>query len=82
MVKLLLSENYSLSSSTLSSKNNVQILKNVQKKQVFNEIIWLITTNIRIKSRSHRSDESRPEARHGYKYTKYKKCISAMMLMY
>ena len=72
--KLLLFENYLLSSSALSSRNNVHILKNVQKNKCayFNEIILiLINVKIKMKNRSHRSDVNRTRARHGHKYTKY-----------
>ena len=31
--------------------------------------------------RSHRYDINRPRSRHGHKYSKYKKCLSMMMLM-
>ena len=31
--------------------------------------------------RSHRSDINRTRARHGYKYTKYKMCLSMRMVM-
>ena len=49
--ELLLFENYSLSSSTLSSKNNRKYSKKCAKKQVllFNDVIWLITMKIRLK---------------------------------
>ena len=30
---------------------------------------------MKMKNRSHRSDITRPRARHGHKYTKYKKCL-------
>ena len=36
---------------------------------------------MRMKSRSHRCDIKRPRPRHGYKYSKYKKCLTLMMLI-
>ena len=63
--ELLLLENYSHSSSTLSSKIKGHILKNKQKsKCVFIHEI--------IKNRSHRSNISRPMSRDGHKYSEYK----------
>ena len=34
-----------------------------------------------MKNRSHRYDINRPRPRHGYKYTKYKMCLSVMMVI-
>ena len=34
-----------------------------------------------IKKRSHRYDMNRPRPRHGHKYTKYKMCLSIMMVI-
>ena len=34
-----------------------------------------------MKNRSHRYD-NRPRPRHGYKYTKYKMCLSIMVVTY
>ena len=34
-----------------------------------------------MKNRSHRYDINRTRLRHGYKYTKYKMCLSMMMVM-
>ena len=31
---------------------------------------------------SHRYDINRPSSRHGIKYSKYKKCLSMMMLIF
>ena len=33
-----------------------------------------------MKNRSHRYDIKRPRPRHGHKYTKYKMCLSLMMV--
>ena len=34
-----------------------------------------------MKKGSHRYDINRPRSRHGHKYSKYKKCLSKMMLI-
>ena len=34
-----------------------------------------------MKNRSHRCDMNRTRSRHDYKYTKYKMCLSMMMIM-
>ena len=61
------------------------ILKNKQKsKHVFtHEITQLIITNMKMKmkNRSHRYNINRPWSRHGHKFSKYKKCLSMMMLI-
>ena len=61
------------------------ILENKQKNKCVcvHEIIRLIIIEIedeneKKKTRSHRCDMNR----HGYKYSKYKKCLSIMMLIY
>ena len=36
---------------------------------------------LKMKNRSHRYDINRPTPRHGYKYTKYKMCLSIMMVI-
>ena len=82
----MLFENYSISSSTLSSKNNRADSKKCAKKQVclfvyFNENIWLIIMKVKKKNRSHRYNINRPTSRHMLTYTKYKKCLSMMMLV-
>ena len=33
------------------------------------------------KNRSHRYDNNRPRSRHEYKYSKYKRCLSMMILI-
>ena len=81
-VELLLFENYSHSSFTLTSKTIGHILKNKQKKVVYvHKIIQLILTKMKmkIKSRSHRNDINRPRARH--KHSKYERSLSMMMLI-
>ena len=35
----------------------------------------------KMKNRSHRYDKNRPKNRHGQKKSKYKKCLSMMMLL-
>ena len=35
---------------------------------------------MKIKNKSHRYDINRPRSRHGHKYSKYKKCLTMMML--
>ena len=37
---------------------------------------------MKIKNSSNRSDKNRPGDRHGHKYSKYKKCLSMMMLIF
>ena len=82
---LFLFENYSHSSSTLLSKNR-SYSKNYKQKNkcvCFHEIMWLIIMKMetKMKNRSHRCDINRPRARHGRKYSKYKKCLGMMMLI-
>ena len=85
--ELLLFENYLLSSSTLSSKNNRAYSKECAKKQVclfvyFNEIIWLIIIKVKKKNRSDKYNINRPTSRHGLTYTnKHKEYVSMMMLI-
>ena len=35
----------------------------------------------KMKNSSHRCDTNRTRSRHGYRYTKYKMCLSMMMFM-
>ena len=81
----LLLENYLHSSSTLSSKNNRTYSKEKQKNKNFciHEIIRLIIIKMKMKmkNRSHRYDINRSRSRHRHKYSKYKKCLSVMMLI-
>ena len=83
--ELLLFENYSHSSSTLSSKNNWTYSKNKQiKKCVFiQEIIRLIMIKIKMKMKnsSHRYDINRPAPGHGQKYREHQ-CLRTMMLIF
>ena len=83
--ELLLLENYSLTSSSLSSKNNRRYSKKIIKNKYvcLNEVIWLITMKkmLKMKKRSHRYDINRPRPTNGHKYTKYKMCFSVMMVI-
>ena len=76
---------YFISSSLLSSKTNMRYPKKCAKNicVCFNEIVWLIIMKIKLKMkhRSHRYDINKTRLRHGYKYAKYKICLS-MMVMY
>ena len=47
------------------------------------EIIQLIIMKMKMnkENRSYRYDINRPRFRHGHKYSKYKKCLSMMMLI-
>ena len=72
--ELLLFDNHSLSSSTLSSKNNRRPSKKYTKNRYvcLNEFIWLMTMKMRLKmkNRSHRYEINIPRPRHGHKYAK------------
>ena len=65
--ELLLFENYSHSSSTLSSKNNRTYSKKKQKNKCLciHEIIWFVVMKMKMKmkNRSHRYDINRPRPR-------------------
>ena len=67
-------ENYLLSSSTLSSKNNRAYSKIINKCPCFNMIISLIIKKIKMKMKngSHRYDINRSGPKHGHIHTKYK----------
>ena len=84
----MLFENYLLSSSTLSFKNNRAYSKKCVKKHVYlfvyvNEIIWLIVMKVKKKSRSYKYDINRPTFKHGLTCTnKHKNCLSMMMLIW
>ena len=54
-------------------KNHVRLL---------NEVMRLMTMKImlKMKNRSHRYDINRPRLRHGHNYSKYKLCLSVMMV--
>ena len=83
--ELLLFENYSLYSSTLSCKNDRRYFKKcTQNKFVyFNEVMRLITMKVtlRMKNISHRYNINRPRHRHGHKYTKYEVCLRIIMVI-
>ena len=83
--KLLLFENYAISSFMLQSKNNMRYSKQCAKKKSasFYWIILLIIMKIRLemKNRLRRYDVKKTKPRHGHKYTKYKTCLSTMMVM-
>ena len=50
---------------------------------LMNETIWLITMKMRMKmiNRSHSYNIKRTRSRPGYKYTKYRMCLSMVMFM-
>ena len=79
--KLLLFENYSQSSSTLIIGH---ILKNKEKNKCvcILEIIRLIIMKMKIKMKNglHKHNINRPTSRHEHKYSKYKICLSMIML--
>ena len=79
--ELLTFENYFHSSSTLSTKNN-RICSRICV--CIHEIIQLIIMKMKMKmkKRSHRYDINRPSSGHAHKYSKYKKCLSMMMLIF
>ena len=83
--ELLLFENYSLSSSTLSPTNNRRYSKKCIKNKhaCLNEIIRWMTMKMRLKMKniSHTYDINRPRLRHGHIYTKYKMCLNIMMVI-
>ena len=84
--KLLLFENYSHSSSTLSSRNNRTYFRTYQQKNKcahIHEITRLIIMRmgIKMRKRSYGYDTDRTRLRHGQKCSKYKKCLSMMMLI-
>ena len=71
--ELLLLRNYSLFSSTLSSKNNKRYSETCRSNKCvgFHMIIWLTTMKMRfkMKNRSHRYGINRPRPSHRHKYT-------------
>ena len=83
--ELLLFEKYSLSLLRLSSKNNRRYSKKCTKNKYLclNVVIWLMTMKrpLKLKIKSHRYDINRPRSRHGQKHTKYKMCLSKMMVI-
>ena len=71
-LELSLFKNYSLSSPTLSSKNNrIYSKKYTKDKYVSFNFIWLIAMKmwLEMKNRSQRRNLNRPRPRHGQKYT-------------
>ena len=85
-VELLLFKYCSLSSSTLSFKNNRRYSKKCIKNKYIclNEVIWLITVKMRLemKNRSNRCGINRPRPRYGHEYTTYIMCFSKMKVIY
>ena len=85
VAKLWLFENYSHSSSPLSSKNNRTYSKNKQKNKCvcIHEIIQLIIMKMKMKekNRSHRYDINGPRFRHEQKYSKYKMRLSMIIII-
>ena len=81
----MLIEICSLSSSTLLSKNNTRPSKKWTKSKWvrFNYTIWLMTMKMRLKTknRSQKYDINWPRLRHGHEHTKYKMCLSIMMVI-
>ena len=43
--------------------------------------LMILKMKMKMKNRSHRYDINRPRSRHGHKYSKYKKCLSIIMLI-
>ena len=84
-VELLLFEYCSLSSSTLSFKNNRRYSKKCIKNKYIclNEVIWLITVKMRLemKNRSNRCGINRPRPRYGHEYTTYIMRFSKMKVI-
>ena len=86
-VELLLSENYSLCSSTLSFKNNRRHSKKCAKGSVSILIgLYMIDydeneseNEMKMKNRSHIYDTNKP--RHGHNHFKYKMCQSTRMVI-
>ena len=79
--KIFLFENYLLSSSMLSFKNNRRYSKKGTKNKYgcLNEVKWLMT--MKMKNRSHRYDINRSRPRHGHEYTKHKLLLSILMVI-
>ena len=77
--------NYSHSSWTLLSKNNMAYSKNNQKNKgvSFHNIMWLIIMRMKMKKKnwSHRYGMDKPSSRQGHKYCKYKKCLNMMKVI-
>ena len=79
-------ENYLLSSSSLSFKNNTRYSKKCTKKQVrlfkWGYIINGNEKKLKTKNRWYIYDMNRSRIWHGYKYTKYQTYFRIMMVMY
>ena len=73
-------------STTLSPKNSRKCCKKYTKSKYvcLNEVIWLMSMKMRLKmkNRSLRYNINRPRLRHGNKYTKYKMCLSIIMVIW
>ena len=73
----------------LYPRYNSEILGDILKKSTktkyvcLNEVIWLMIMKIRLKmkNRLHRYDINIPRFRHVHKYTKYKMCLSMIMVI-
>ena len=82
--ELSLFENYSLSSFMLSSKTNMSYSKKYAKNKCVcvNEIVWSVIMKmaLKMKNGSHRHETNRTRPRYGHKYTKYKMCLSMIMV--
>ena len=75
--ELLLFENYSYLSSTLSFKSNITYSNKIIKRasvSVFMNFFWLIITKMKMKkkNRPHEHDTNWSRSIHGHKYSKYK----------
>ena len=80
----MLFQSYLLSSSMLSSKNNMRYSKNKQKTS-FSVLMRLYDLKIyknrlKMKNWSYRYNVNRPRPRHGHKYTKYKMYLSLIVV--
>ena len=78
----MLLENYVVSSSTLSSKDNRRYSKKCAKnKYVYlNEDIWLMAKKMRLKMKN-RSSRYVIRRWYGHKYTKHKICLDIIMVI-
>ena len=85
-VELLPLKSYSLSSSTLSSKNDKRYSEICAKNKYFcfHVIILLMTVKMKLnmKNRPHRYGISKPRPSHKHKYTKYNMNLQMMMFIY
>ena len=74
--ELMLFENYTLSSSTLSSQNNKAYFKRREKA-----CVSVLKRTSGSENKSYRYDISRPTPRHVHRSTTYKKCLCIMMVV-